>query len=290
MKSPILTTSEPSKWWARLGSVRAAAEEISLTHAALSRRVKRLSVAIGEPLFKKKGRGLQLTDAGHRMQEACRRCFDDLDRVITEIRQTNAPDNDAVLLSCERSVAMRWLIPRLSQFQDSHPDVEVHLSVGGGAVDAGSERPTLALRRLDFKLTNDWTVMPLFDEAVGPVMTSDQLNRFESGDYVALASTTRPAAWDDWLTMHPDAPRPASRSHFDHHFLSMEAASSGLGVAMAPQVLAGDDIERGRLIAPMGFAPDGSAYGILHPAGIPLSSNTQALLDWLLGLVREKSV
>ncbi len=271
---------------ARLGSVRAAAQEMSLTHAAISRRVKRLSDTVQAPLFQKAGRGLQLTDAGAQLHDTVRRCFDDLGRTVTEIRKDHASNNKAVLLSCERSVAMRWLIPRLSQFQDAHPDVVVHLSVGGGSLDVGSALPTLALRRLDFAVSNDWTVTPLFKESVGPVMRPDLLSQFQNGGYVALGSNTRTDAWDNWLAANPDVQRPASRSMFDHHFLSVEAASSGLGVAMSPNVLATDDIDRGRLIAPMGFQTDGSEYGVLAPVGTDFSEGAEVLLNWLIDLTK----
>ncbi|MEO1538234.1 MAG: LysR family transcriptional regulator [Pseudomonadota bacterium] len=272
---------------ARLGSVRAAAQEMSLTHAAISRRVKRLSETVQAPLFQKAGRGLLLTEAGVQLHDTTRRCFDDLGRTVTEIRKHNVSANGAVLLSCERSVAMRWLIPRLSQFQDANPEVVVHLSVGGGSLDAGSVRPTLALRRLDFAVTNDWSVTPLFKETVGPVMAPAMLPRFLNGDYVALGSKTRPDAWDAWLAANPDISRPESRRMFDHHFLSVEASSSGLGVAMSPHILAADDIGRGRLIAPMGFDADGSEYGVLAPADAELAPGSKALLQWLVDLTRQ---
>ena len=103
-------------------------------------------------------------------------------------------DRDAkrpvVVLSCERSVAMRWLIPRLSAFQDSHPEIELHLSVGGGPLDFSRDQVSLALRRLDFPVNPDWRVTPLMRESMGPVMTPALLPGFEAGDYVALASRT----------------------------------------------------------------------------------------------------
>ncbi len=266
---------------ARCGTVRAAADELSLTHAAVSRRVNRLAEMIGAPLFERSGRGLRLTGAGDQLAQVCRRSFDDLARAITSIRAPQAPDTAAILLSCERSVAMRWLIPRLSQFQDAHPEIAVHLSVGGGPVDAAQNRVTLALRRLDFIIDEGWTVVPLFEETVGPVMSGDLRPGFEQGDYIALGSNTRPNAWDDWLARHPTAPRPRERRMFDHHFLMVEAASSGLGVGLVPHIMALDDINRARLVAPFGFDPDGSRYGVLYPSQVPLGPDAGLLLNWL---------
>ena len=278
---PYLDDLRAFETTARCGTVRAAADELSLTHAAISRRINRLADMIGTPLFERSGRGLRLTTAGDRLAEVCRRSFDDLSCTIATIREAQATDTGAILLSCERSVAMRWLIPRLSQFQDAHPEIAVHLSVGGGAIDPKHDRATLALRRLDFEIADGWSVVPLFDETIGPVMSPDMRSSFDQGDYIALGSNTRPDAWDDWLRQHPDAPRPRERRMFDHHFLMVEAASSGLGVGLVPHIVALDDINRERLLAPFGFDPDGSKYGVLHPSQIPLGASAALLLNWL---------
>lgn len=266
---------------ARLGSIRAAAGELALTHAAISRRVARLAEAVGAPLFEKAGRGLALTPAGLALRDSCRRSFDDLSRTIATIRATAEPQSRAVLLSCERSVAMRWLIPRLSQFQDAHPEVKVHLSVGGGPIQGQGGGELLALRRLDFELGATWQAEPLFPEQMGPVLAPMMLAQFAAGDYVALGSETRPEAWDRWLAAHPQAPRPRERRSMDHHFLMVEAACAGLGVALSPMVLALDDLARERLVAPLGFGPDGSQYGLIQSATGALSPGAQQLARWI---------
>ena len=101
-----------------------------------------------------------------------------------------------------------------------------------------------------------------------------------------MASRTRPAAWDDWLAARPRAPR-ATR-YLDHHFLIVEAAAAGLGVALCPRILALDDLRSGRLAAPLGFTPDGSEYGLIEPKTVPPGgAGLAALKDWLTGAARE---
>ncbi|MEM8797055.1 MAG: LysR family transcriptional regulator [Pseudomonadota bacterium] len=269
---------------ARMGSVRAAAEELNLTHAAVSRRVSRLANSLGTPLLVRSGRGIRLTSNGEVLRDACRRSFDDLERTISSIRETAREDNNAVLLSCERSVAMRWLIPRLSQFETVNPDIAVHLSVGGGAIDTARDHGFLALRRLDFSLDAKWAGQRLFPETVGPVMVETMRERFAAGDYIALVSRTRPEAWDHWLSVHPEAPRPRERREMDHHFLAVEAACAGLGVGLSPHVIALDDVSSGRLVAPYGFDADGSEYGLIYRADGTLAPNAKCLADWIEGL------
>lgn len=266
---------------ARLGSVRAAADELALTHAAVSRRNTRLAGRIGAVLFERDGRGLRTTPAGDLLHEACRRSFADLSRTIASIEERQNSSSGVVLLSCERSVAMRWLIPRLSLFQDANPSITVHLSVGGGAVEKVVGRDVLALRRLDFPIPDGWRVDVLWPESVGPVMAPELVERFGAGDYVALAARTRPDAWSDWLSANTEMPRPREVRMLDHHFLMVEAACGGLGVGLAPRVVTMDDVERGRLVAPCGFQPDGTRYGLLHDARDELSDEAALLRDWI---------
>ncbi len=266
---------------ARLGSVRAAADALALTHAAISRRNARLADYVGAALFVREGRGLRTTPAGDLLKDACRRSFDDIARTIAAIQEAEATPGGVILLSCERSVAMCWLIPRLSRFQDANPSIAVHLSVGGGPVEPTARRDVLALRRLDFALPDRWDVEPLWAERVGPVMAPTMRDSFERGDYIALGTRTRPDAWSNWLAAHPEVPRPREIRMLDHHFLMVEAACGGLGVGLAPRVVAMDDVDRARLVAPMGFDPDGTRYGILSVSHCDLSENAGQLCNWL---------
>ncbi|BCH21673.1 transcriptional regulator [Mesorhizobium sp. L-8-10] len=265
---------------ARLGSVRLAADSLALTHGAVSRRVAKLSDDLGFRLFEKSGRGLRLTAAGETLNLTLGRFFTELATTIENLRAANARQ-DVLVLSCEPSVAMRWLIPRLASFQSAHPDIALHLSVGGGPVEFRRDRIDLAIRRLDFALPEASHVQRLFPEKVGPVMSPQLAPAFASGEYIALGSKTRPDAWSQWLAVHPSVRRPTEIRFYDHHFLIVEAASAGLGAALSPLVLATDDIERGRLVAPAGFDPDGSHYGLIWTGEAELSGKAHALARWL---------
>ncbi|MFD2206150.1 LysR family transcriptional regulator [Kiloniella antarctica] len=265
---------------ARLGSVRAAAQELALTHGAISRRISKLATDINVQLFQPRGRGIHLTRDGEVLSKATLGAFEQLTDALSEIRSSQA--NEPIVLSCERSVAMRWLIPRLSKFQDAFPEVDLHLSVGGGTLDFQQDRITLAIRRLDFPVSPDWTVEPMMNETIGPVMQPGMKVHFANHNYIALGSKTRPNAWNDWQKQHPATPRPKEVRYQDHHFLMIEGALNGLGVALCPHVLAKDDLERGRLVAPMGFCEDGSQYGLIHPASLPITKDFELVKRWLL--------
>jgi DNA-binding transcriptional LysR family regulator len=265
---------------ARLGSVRLAADSLALTHGAVSRRITKLANDIGVKLFEKSGRGLRLTPAGETLNLTLSRLFGELTATVRSLRATNA-GKSSLVLSCEPSVAMRWLIPRLGGFQAAHPDVALHLSVGGGLVDFRKGQVDLAIRRLDFAVPETWNVRPLFPEKVGPVMRPELVPRFEHGDYLALGSKTRPDAWAQWLKTHPSARRPKEIRYYDSHSLIVEAASAGLGVALSPLVLAVDDVQRGSLAAPAGFDLDGSHYGLIWLGSNELQGVEFELAEWL---------
>ena len=265
---------------ARLGSVRSAADELALTHGAISRRISKLSEDLGFKLFEKAGRGLRLTAAGETLNLTVGRFFTELATTIDSLRAA-PPRQNALVLSCEPSVAMRWLIPRLAGFQAAHSDIALHLSVGGGPVEFRRERIDLAIRRLDFALPEAWHIQRLFAERMGPIMSPQLVGAFDAGDYIALGSKTRPDAWSHWLSAHPSMHRPTEIRYYDHHFLIVEAASAGLGVALSPLVLATDDVDRGRLIAPAGFDPDGSHYGLIWVGEDELGSNARTFAEWL---------
>lgn len=277
---PFLDDLRAFETVARLGSVRAAATELALTHGAVSRRVSKLSVDLGMHLLEAQGRGVRLTADGEVLAKATREAFVLITNSLAEIRSRATPS--PIILSCERSLAMRWLIPRLSRFQDQYPDIDVHLSTGGGPLDFTRDRVSLAIRRLDFPLDPEWIVTKLMPERVGPVMIPSLLKAFRAGDYVALGSRTRADSWQRWIGHHADAPRPRTRRLLDHHFLMTEAALGGLGVALAPQAIVADDVSNGRLEAPLGFEADGTHYGLIHPKPVDVSEGFGALRDWLI--------
>ncbi|MBW9065941.1 LysR family transcriptional regulator [Rhizobium herbae] len=270
---------------ARLGSVRAAAAELNLTHGAVSRRVSKLSEHLDIRLLEVDGRGLRLTGEGSRLAQATTDALSLVSAALEDIRKVDL--SPPIVVSCERSVAMRWLIPRLSEFQDRHPEIDFHLSVGGGGFDFARDRITIAIRRLDFAIDANWQVERLIEEEVGPVMHPAMTDRFAAGGYVALAAKTRPDGWQRWSTAHPDAPKPRSTRFLDHHFLMVEAAASGLGVAMCPKIIAIDDIRKGRLTAPLGFHPDGSHYGVIRSALAKRTAGIDQFVSWLLATIQE---
>ena len=281
---------------ARLESFSRAADELHLTHGAVSRAVRAVEEELGTPLFERRNRRVFLNDHGRVLFDGVHAGLAQMAQAADAVRQRVA--RHALLLSCEPTLLMRWLIPRWGDFQVQHPDITVHLVAGGGAVDWGSGID-LALRRNDFDWGRSTHSVPLREERIGPVCQPQKLAQLfeqaEDGRYqlradaALLHSKTRPHAWNDWQKNTLNSPKAyvqkapaASNLIFEHFYLSLQAASAGLGVAVGPQLLVQDDMAAGRLAAPLGFVADGSQYCLLAPHAWGAGSAQQKLCDWLL--------
>jgi LysR family glycine cleavage system transcriptional activator len=249
----------------RLGRMTRAAEELAVTHGAVSRQVRDLEESLGVRLFAGPKNRLELTNEGRALLDGLTPAFDQIEAAVAAVRD----ESEGVLdVSCLGTFTMRWLIPRLFDFQERHPEIEVRLGAGDRPVDFGRERFEVAIRVTDHPLPDAAEVTPLFDEAVGPVLAPTLARRVRApadlADVPLLATRTRPGAWEDWRSRTGvDLPAATGRA-FEHFYFMLEAATAGLGACVAPWPLVADDVAAGRLVAPFGFRPSGLAYVALR--------------------------
>ncbi|QQE08261.1 LysR family transcriptional regulator [Cupriavidus sp. ISTL7] len=273
---------------ARLENFSRAADELHLTHGAISRAVRTLEDDLGVALFERRSRRVFLTEAGRRLAQAVRDGLGVIRQATRELR-ASARQARQWVLSCEPTLLMRWLIPRWPDFKARHPELDVHLVAGGGAVafDSGID---LALRRDDFAWPDSVHAVPLFVERVGPVCRPDQAGAWFAARKAGTAlrpsaprlhTRTRPNAWQTWADITGQTLSRAPEQRFEHFYFSLQAAVAGLGVAIGPWHLVQDDIASGMLAAPMGFVEDGSRYCLLSPVPIRAGTPAAAVLDWL---------
>lgn len=271
---------------ARHGSLVRAAAELHVTHGAVSRQIRQLESHLGLQLFERRNRAIFLTRQGSELFAACSEA---LARLADAVARLRAPDADAPLvLSCEPTIAMCWLIPRLPAFHARFAGRQLHLLTAGGPVDFVRDRIDVALRRNDFAWSAGCHVERVGPELMGPVChpgMAGQLQAPKRGRAAdaprALHSRTRPLAWKQWLASHGAALRLGPPQHFEHFYLCLQAAAAGLGVALGSAYMVEDDCRDGRLAAPFGFAGDGSDYVLLSPTPIAADARRAALLDWL---------
>ena len=133
---------------ARCESFTRAAQELCLTHGAVSRAVRVLEEDLGAALFHRRSRRVFLTDAGRSLALAVREGLEVMRRAVREIRAGSEKEK-LWTLSCEPTLLMRWLIPRWPGFQSRYPDAKVRLAAGGGTFAFG-DGIDLAIRRDDF--------------------------------------------------------------------------------------------------------------------------------------------
>ncbi|HEV7322608.1 MAG TPA: LysR substrate-binding domain-containing protein [Ensifer sp.] len=275
---------------ARLESFSRAADVLHLTHGAVSRAVRLIEDDLGVALFERRNRRVFLTPVGRTLAQAVREGFGLVETAVRDIRaQTQAP---ALVVSCEPTLLMRWLIPRLADFQRRHPDLGVHLVAGGGPVTLG-RGIDLAIRRDDFARPEGIHAIPLFRERIGPVCRADRVaawfDHVDAGgpatlrkDAVLLHTHTRPDAWETWTRLTGARMRGHQAQSFEHFYISLQAAIAGIGVAIGPWQLVRDEIDNGILAAPLGFVEDGSAYHLLSPVAIGAHWPQALLLEWLV--------
>jgi DNA-binding transcriptional LysR family regulator len=277
---------------ARLENFTQAAAELHLTHGAISRAVRTLEDDLGLALFERKQRRVFLTEAGRRLARAVHEGLGLMQSAVRELR-ASARQSHQWVLSCEPTLLMRWLIPRWTDFQQRHPDLNVHLVAGGGPFSFGSGID-LAIRRDDFSWPDSVHAEVLFAEKVGPVCRPDKVADWFTARSPGLRANaprlhtrTRPEAWQEWAQLAGKTLPNAAGQSFDHFYFSLQAAVAGLGVAIGPWHLVRDDIASGVLAAPLGFIDDGSNYCLLSQTELTAGSPQGDLLEWIRGMAAE---
>ncbi|HEQ0132856.1 LysR family transcriptional regulator, partial [Pseudomonas aeruginosa] len=153
---------------ARLHSISLAAEELHVTHGAVSRQVRLLEDDLGVALFGKDGRGVKLTDSGVRLRDACGDAFERLRGVCAELRRQTA--EAPFVLGVPGSLLARWFIPRLDQLNRALPDLRLQLSTSEGEFDPRRPGLDAMLWFAEPPWPADMQVFELAPERMGPVV------------------------------------------------------------------------------------------------------------------------
>lgn len=282
-KLPPLNALRAFEAAARHGRIVDAAAELCVTHGAVSRQVKQLEQSLGVSLFRRAGTGVELTDAGTRLLPALSSAFD---LIETGVDRVSPSSSGALLVSCSGTFIIRWLIPRLHGFRSRHPEIEIRLSESDAPIDFTEDAADLAIRNMMPPWPDDMIATPIFGEEVGPVLSPELQAELEirSVDDLSRApllhTETRVTAWSDWLAAAGRSDiDPASGDRFEHFYYMLQAAASGLGVAIGPRPLVDDDIVIGRLVAPLGYIESGRHYVVLRP--VRDDARVEAFVAWL---------
>jgi LysR family glycine cleavage system transcriptional activator len=243
---------------ARLGSFKDAAAELAVTHGAISRHIRLLEDWLGPPrLFRRLNRRVVLTPTGAALLAETGTALDRLSAATERHKARGGKAAPAVLrVNALATFSLRWLLPRLAQFRDRYPEIEVRLSTSTEPVDALSDTYDVIIRGGPDTFYG-FTFRPFLTERRLPVCSpalAVQLPLNDVGDlraHTLIHTSTLPRVWPDWLAA-AGAPNltPVGSLTLDHFYLTLQAALDGLGVAMGPTALVADDLATGRLVAP----------------------------------------
>src|SRR3954463_7531479 len=275
---------------ARHVSYSRAAEELNLTHGAISFQMRALKETLGVDLFKRSGRRMVLTPEGQRLFGYVRDGFARLEHGMEDVRASRR--GQMLTVSVHPGLASYWVIPRLADFQRRHPEIDVSLLPNTALVDFSREDIDMALRYGP----GNWpgvVAVKLMDEEVFPVCSPN----FNQGklpkaprdlaDLPLLRDARQP--WSDWFkSIDLDLPEPERGAVYNEPSLVLQAAIAGQGVALARGALARPAIEAGHLVRlfPRGARARFSYYIVYPPAGAS-TPRIVAFRDWLLSQAQE---
>ncbi|QBY00525.1 LysR family transcriptional regulator [Rhodophyticola sp. CCM32] len=268
----------------RLGTATAAAEELALTHSAVSRQIKVLEGQIGVRLVVRDGSGLKLTRTAQEYCEKIRAVLTDLSRSTLTLRVN--PAGGSLNLAILPAFGLHWLAPKLKSFAQEHPEVTVNLSTRLTRFDFDAEQQDAALHYG----TRDWHgvhYLRLAGERVLPVCAPGLFARpLRSAEALQAATLlhlqTRPGAWENWFRQHDLSAGGVAGMLFDQFSTMAQAAVHGMGVALLPEYLAQIEIARGRLVSAFGDpTPTEGQYFLVWPQRDPEKPQVEKFVNWL---------
>ena len=238
----------------RLGSMTKAAQELDVSHGAISRHVRELERLYATTLVRRLSKSSEPTPAGAEMAQTLSEGFRSLNLAVA--RLSAGP----LTLSCSATIMQYWLIPKLPEFKALNPDIHFRLNVNYGEVDFARDGISIAIRNTMYSAPEDVVILDMIGEEIGPVCSPDYLLRHplkSSADLrtaQVLGTATRKGAWEEWLSaVGSEIPEIQIPEEYEHFYLMLQAATFGAGVAMAPKYLVQREIDAGQLVAPFGF-------------------------------------
>jgi LysR family glycine cleavage system transcriptional activator len=282
---------------ARHLSFTVAASELNVTQTAVSHQIRRLEEELGIRLFVRQNRALALTPEAKDYLPGVRAAFNDL-RLATD-RLLRRDDDHVLTVSTLASLAAKWLLPRLSTFQESHPGIDVRITTSPGLVDFRNGDVDAAIRygRGHWPGTRaEWlTADELFPVCSPALLEGDKPLRCPE-DLVHHTLLHSSGGYDDdwrlWLTA---AGLPSNISKqpgltFDLIFLTLQAAIDGSGVAMGRTSYVEADIAKGRLVVPFKVTlPADAGFYLVSPEAKADPPKLRAFRQWLIASARNKA-
>lgn len=268
----------------RHASFSRAAEELHVSHAAISRHVRGLEQRLGVQLFKVASRGVELTQTGSRYLAAISPALDAIALATEDL--TPNPDGQ-ISVSCESNFAVKWLMPRLGGFQTLYPEIDVRIDATSKLADLSRYECDIAVRYgsgswsdLQTDLISESLSFPV--GAPGFVQSADR--RMQPSEILAckLLHEDNGAVWTRWFA---DAGMQSVRFPAAHELSTMlviEAARAGQGIALLSEDLVSAYLESGELVRYSDVTLDYGGYYLVYQASTTRRRAPKAFREWIL--------
>ncbi|MBL4837192.1 MAG: transcriptional regulator GcvA [Kordiimonadaceae bacterium] len=277
---------------ARHMSFKLAADDLSVTPAAISQQIRSLEDFLGVELFRRTNRSLVLTETAQLSLAPLKQAFEHMEESVDIL--TDAKSSNVLKLSVSPSFASKWLVPRIAGFYARRPNAVVKIEATLNVTDFKIEDTDIAIRYGNGNYANHYseellreTIIPvcsptLMKEGKTCKTACEVLQHILIHDDSFIEDDSAPN-WSMWLkaagVQQPDG---VAALHFNNNALAIEAAVAGRGVALARSVIAADDIKAGRLVTPFGQAvPVDFAHYIVCPEEKLKNEQVQDFIDWL---------
>ncbi|MGN8249307.1 transcriptional regulator GcvA [Pseudomonas sp. SMV7] len=278
---------------ARHQSFSRAAEELHVTHSAISRHIRLLEEHLGTLLFERRNRQSLLTPTG-------RAYYQQVSLGLAQIADatqalTRASAARKVTINVRPSFAVRWLIPRLPDFMAQFPQIQPEVVTSTLAPDPSRETFDVAVRRGSSGWATSLEPNVLFADDLLLVAAPSLLKAIpvqaptDVLRHTLLSGRTRSADWQTWCRLTGvDQARQQPALRFDHMHLVLQAAVDGLGLALCPASLLGSDLGSGRLCNPL---PDLRMPLTRYYYGVPpgAAADTRVFIDWMFSRFQHDS-
>lgn len=274
---------------ARHLSFTKAAQELHVTHSAISHQIKALEEWLGVPLFRRLNRSLMLTEAGQAYARPVREALEKLGEASRALRSRE--QTGTLTVSVMPSFAAKFLVPRLGGFRRAHPDIDVRISASERLVDFAREDVDVGIRygrgswpglRIDHLVRENIfpVCSPQLRAGPPPIVTPADLLQ-----HTLMHDSDWPESmWVRWLSIAGVKAEQLKPSlSFNYSSLMIQAAIDGLGVALAEEALVRDDLANGRLVRPFEIdMPSEYAHYVVTPEAAADRPKIRAFRDWLL--------
>lgn len=240
----------------RNGGVGRAAVELGVTQPAVSQRLRQFEESIGRRLVRRTGQGIAVEPEAELFAARVKRALDEIDQAATALIVDRAGELTVSLLA---TFAQRWLIPRLSRFQDGHPDLDIRLLTTSREADLARRDVDLSIQcgagrwagcTADFLMHNRIGLVA----APGLIAQHPVRDPGDLADHVLIRIDAVPRVhdWPEWLAGAgvPDL-APRRWLTFSTSTQALEAAVAGLGIAISHGPFVADAMVSGRLIRPL---------------------------------------